>query len=323
MTTTPEHAPTADGPDLVDVRMHVVRPTEPVVGIVTRNEICTGPKHANFVRHIELDVAGTPLAGSFRAGQAFGVLAPGLDEHNKPHKLRLYSFACPSTGEDGSGAIISTTVKRVIDEHWDDHSLFLGVASNYLCDLQVGDEVRVTGPSGKRFVLPARPDEHDYLFFATGTGIAPFRGMVHELLARGVSSKIVLMMGSSYTTDLLYDDDFRKLEQAHDNLTYLTAISRQPQPDGSLGLYVQNRLDTHKSDLLPLLASGRGLIYVCGIAGMELGIFKTLARILDPQTLQHYLTLDETIAHDPASWNRRMIPKKIRPTRRVFLEVYA
>lgn len=312
-----------DGPELVEVRMHVVPLSDPAVGIVTSNEICTGPKHASFVRHIELDVSGTLLAGAFRAGQSFGVLPPGTDEHGQPHKMRLYSFACPTAGEDGNATIISTTVKRLDDEHWESGKLFQGVASNYLCDLQVGDEVRLTGPNGKRFVLPARPAEHDYLFFATGTGIAPFRGMIQELVAAAVPSRIVLVMGSAYASDLLYDDHFTQLAAEHANFSYLTAISRQPQRDGSPGLYVQDRLETHKADLIPLLASDRGLIYICGIAGMELGILQTLASILDSRILSSYLTIDQGLRDDPSSWNRRMIPKKIRPSRRIFIEVYA
>ncbi|MFG0275858.1 MAG: hypothetical protein ACF8QF_12470, partial [Phycisphaerales bacterium] len=168
------------------VQMHLVRPTEPAVGVVTRNELCTsGRKAAGFVRHIEIDVSRTPLAGNFRAGQSFGVIPPGEDGRGRPHSVRLYSIASPSRGEDGEGKVLSTTVKRTIDEHWDTHELFLGVASNYLCNLHEGDEVRVTGPNGKRFLLPEKPGEHDYLFIATGTGIAPFRGMVAELLDAG------------------------------------------------------------------------------------------------------------------------------------------
>ena len=39
----------------------------------------------------------------------------------------------------------------------------------------------MAGPNGKRFLLPTDRNAHDYLFLATGTGIAPFRGFIHEL----------------------------------------------------------------------------------------------------------------------------------------------
>ena len=55
------------------------------------------------------------------------------------------------------GCWTAANARRTIDEHWETHRLFLGVASNYLCDLKEGDKVTVTGPNGKRFVLPADP----------------------------------------------------------------------------------------------------------------------------------------------------------------------
>ena len=204
----------SDPPTLPSVKMNLARAREPVVGRVTHNELCMHGKSASFVKHLEIDVSGTVLAGNFAPGQSFGVITPGEDERGKPHKVRLYSIACPSWGEDGSGNVLSTTPKRLIDEHTPqrpgddprDHRLFLGVCSNYLCDLNEGDEVLLTGPSGKRFLLPQSPHEHGYLFVATGTGIAPFRGMLMELLESPdgpCKSRIDLVMGVPYTSDLL------------------------------------------------------------------------------------------------------------------------
>lgn len=311
------------GPVLPEARMHVATVTAPVVATVLSNEKCTASsKAAGFVRHITFDLSGTPLAGSFRSGQAFGVIPPGVDARGLSHKLRLYSIASPTAGEDGAGNVMATTVKRLIDEHWESHKLHLGVASNYLCDLAAGDKVHLTGPNGKRFLLPANPTEHDFVFFATGTGIAPFRGMIMDLLSSGAGSRVVLVMGSPYATDLLYHGEFSDLAARHSNFTYLTALSRERQADGTRPLYVQDRL-TESGDLLrPILSSSRGLIYVCGIAGMELGIFKTLAKTLAAEALEQYLGVDDEARTAIDSWDRRMIHKQIRPSKRVFLEVY-
>ncbi len=305
-----------------EVQMHVVRPTEPVTGRVVRNELCVGRKAASFVRHVEIDVSGTPLEKSFRAGQSFGVIAPGEDAKGKPHKVRLYSIAAPTAGEDGNGCVLSTTVKRVLDENWEDHKLFLGVASNYICDCQEGDEILVSGPNGKRFLIPAKPEDHDYVFIATGTGIAPFRGMLLDLLNSGCQSRIVLIMGVPYATDLIYDDFFRDLESKHTNFTYVTALSRHNQPDGKGPMYVQGRLETDRELLAPILRSDRALVYACGLAGMELGIFQEMARLLEGEDLEQYLQCDADALADVASWTRKMIHKQVKPTRRVFLEVY-
>lgn len=302
--------------------MHLHPPNDPGVGTVVSNEVCTAPKASGVIRHIAIDVAGTRLAGSFRAGQSFGVIPPGLDHTGRAHKLRLYSIASPTLGEDGRGQILSTTVKRLIGEHWETHRLFTGVSSNYLCDLAVGDRVTITGPSGKRFLLPARPEEHDYLFLATGTGIAPFRGMVRELAGAGGGSRIVLVMGSPYWTDLPYAGDFRSLADTNPRFSYFTAISRERQENGGPGMYVQDRLAAEREAVTALLSSERALVYICGIAGMELGIFQQMARLLPAAALEQYLRVDPQVMSDIPGWTRRMIQREIRPTRRVFLEVY-
>jgi len=310
---------------LPEVRMNVVRPSAPVVGRVVRNDICTASrKAAGFVRHIEIDVSGTPLAVSFRAGQSFGVIPPGVDvKTGKPNQVRLYSLACPSAGEDGAGAIVSTTVKRTIDEHWDDKTLFLGVASNYLCDLRLGEEVRLSGPNGKRFLLPVETDAHDYLFLATGTGIAPYRGMVRDLLADGCQRPITLIMGAPYRTDLLYHEEFIALAHRHANFTYLTAISRERDDDGGPGLYVHQRLALQRHVAAPGLLTGDTLVYICGIAGMEIGVARVLAEALTDDALGRYLTItDDALSADPAAWTRDTFKREARFTERVFIEVY-
>lgn len=297
-------------PVFPDVQMGLVRPKAPVIGRVVANDMCLKGKSASFIKHTVIDVSGTALAGNFRAGQSFGVIAPGTDEKGKPHKVRLYSIACPTWGEDGEAQHLSTTPKRVIDEFVaqkptddpDDHSLFLGVCSNYLCDLRVGDEVLLTGPQGKRFLLPAEPDAHNYLFIATGTGIAPFRGMLMELLLRpGAPStrRIDLIMGAPYDTDLLYDDLFTQLADEHATFSYHTALSREGDKQ-----YVSDLILKNMDYFRPLLADPATIIYVCGIEGMERGLFAGL------------------VAEDLADGYLEDRNGLMKPTARCLLEVY-
>lgn len=326
MTNVPKDpaaaTPAASQVHFPDAAMHLHSPADPGHGIVISNERCTAGKSHSFVRHVVIDASATRLAGNFRAGQSFGVIPPGHDHTGRPHKLRLYSIASPASGEDGQGRYIATTVKRTIDEHWETHKLFLGVASNYLADLQVGDSVALTGPNGKRFLLPADPAAHDYLFIATGTGIAPFRGMLHELDTAGFPSRAVLLMGSPYATDLLYDAELRALAARRTSFTYLTALSRQPQPEGGDPMYVDGRLRTHPEQIGSMLASERAVIYICGIAGMELGVLQRLASLLPPSILDQYVQIDPAVAADPRAWTRRMLHRELKITRRVLLEVY-
>ncbi len=315
----------APGPEIVlpEVKMHLHTPKDPATATIVRNELCTARKAAGFVRHVEIDVSGTSLVGQCLPGQAIGVLADGVDKDGKPHKVRLYSICSPSRGEDGKGAVIATTVKRMVDEHWESHALFTGVSSNFLCDRRPGDKVRVSGPNGKRFLLPVGRVDHDYVFFATGTGIAPFRGMLLDLIHEKSTSQIWLVMGAPYSTDLLYHGDFLQWEQTLPNFHYITAISREKQADGHDPLYIQDRVRTHRDRLLPVLKSEKTLLYICGVAGMELGIFQQLALNLDAQALSQYLECDSEALSDIRKWSRQMIHKQVRPTKRIFMEVYA
>ena len=161
------------------------------------------------------------------------------------------------------------------------------------------------------------------MFFATGTGIAPFRGMVIDLLESGCKSNVTLLMGSPYATDLLYHDFFLQMQEKYPNFQYITAISRERQADGHDPMYVQDRLATDRDKLLPKLTSPRTLIYVCGLAGMELGIFQQLALLLTGESLEQYLQVDRATLADIRSWNRQMMHRQIKATKRVFLEVYA
>jgi ferredoxin--NADP+ reductase len=225
--------------------------------------------------------------------------------------------------------VLSTTAKRLIDERYpevpgvEEHRLFLGVCSNYLCDINVGAEVQVSGPNGKRFVLPDDREAHDYLFVATGTGIAPFRGMVLELLEgpNGPgSSRIDLVMGAPYTTDLVYDDLFRRLEREHEGFTYHTAISREMREGGRRGLYVDRYIVEEIDRFRDLLAGSRTLIYVCGLLGMQWGLYGML---VGHGLHDGYLVVGDELANvDPDQWDTTAMRRHIRPTSRCMLEVY-
>ena len=322
--------PDSDAPALPEVALKLIRPKNPAIARVAGNTVCTYGKSNAWVRDIAVDVSGTALEGNFRVGQSFGVIPPGLDDKGKPHKVRLYSIASPDAGEDGAGKVICTPVKRVIDEFKpqkpgdpEGRGMFMGVCSNYLCDLSVGDEVRISGPVGKRFLLPVDPEQHDYVFVATGTGIAPFRGMVMGLLegqAQPIRSKIYLLMGSPYTSDLLYHDLFLRLESQYENFHYLQAISREPRPNGDRGIYVDALVEEHRDQLGPVLENPHTLMYLCGLAGMEFGMYRRLAQL---GLLDGYATLTDALDAVPVGeWTTAQMRKHIKPNPRCMLEVY-
>lgn len=302
---------------LPEVDFNVYTKNKPALVTIVENYICSAESSPNIVRHVTFDVAGTDLEGRVKVGQSIGFLAPGLDEKGKPHKLRLYSVSSPSKGEGGQPNLISTTVKRTIEEI--DGKLYLGVCSNYLADLKPGDKIEATGPSGKRFLLPENAGDFNYIFFATGTGIAPFRGMVKELLEKGIPGQIILVFGSPYRTDLLYSDYFFETERSHHNFHYLPLISREGRRADGSKKYVQTAIDDHKELLGPVLEQENTLIYLCGIKGMEKGVYHKLALHGYTRYLELRNNLEEKT---PADWDEEDLKRNVKPSDRTFEEVY-
>ncbi|CAN5286132.1 hypothetical protein BH23BAC3_BH23BAC3_18320 [soil metagenome] len=301
---------------LPEVELNIYSPKDPVETTVVENYIVTRESSPNIVRHITFDVSGTDLENRIRVGQSIGILPPGEDERGRPHKLRLYSVSSPTSGEHGKRHLVSTTVKRTIEEFKD--KLYLGVASNYLSDLKPGDKVKMTGPSGRRFLLPKNSHDFNYLFFATGTGIAPYRGMIKELFEEDYKKDCVLIFGCPYRTDLLYSDYLDEMDQKHDNFHFLKSISRENRRKDGSKFYVQTQLEEEEELLLPILRKENTLIYICGMKGMEIGIYKQLVRLNLLEYVQIKKDLPDSLDEIPTDKFKRFI----KPSDRTFEEVY-
>lgn len=303
---------------LPEVKLNIYSPKNPVEVPIVENWICSKEASPNFVRHVTFDVSGTNLEGRIQVGQSVGILPPGENEKGRPHKLRLYSVSSPTKGENGEGNLVSTTVKRTIEE-LEGNKLYLGVCSNYLADLQPGDTVKMTGPSGRRFLLPENAKNFNYIFFATGTGIAPYRGMVMELMEKGIENEIVLVFGCPYRTDLLYPDYFEPLDREHDNFHYLPYISREDRREDGSKKYVQTCLQDDADLMDPILKKENTLLYICGLKGMESGIYRTLAR----KGFEEYLDIREpAIEKEADEWDENDLKRYVKPSDRTFVEVY-
>ena len=267
----------------------------------------------NYDWHIVFDIDGCEMEGQYRIGQSVGVIPDG--RFNDPamnhihrglnSKVRLYSIASASWGDTWDGKTVSICVKREMNEDPETGELVFGAASNYICDAKPGDKVQLTGPVGKSFLLPDDPLDHDYVFVATGTGIAPYRGMLIELFNAGIERNVWLIFGVPYSTDIMYEADFRYFDEAHANFKFITAISREQKNERGGKRYVQDALVENESELIPLLEKQSTMLYMCGLKGMEYGIYQWLARIdsdlislpegLDAQAVQE-------LARDAAAW---------------------
>ncbi len=138
-----------------------------------------------------------------------------------------------------------------------------GVCSTFLADRVAARETRVGifVHSNKAFRPPAT-GETPMIMVGPGTGIAPFRGFLHERRATGARGKNWLLFGDQRsTTDFLYRDEMNAM-QADGLLTRLDlAWSRDQQEK----VYVQNRMLEHAAELYAWLEAGAHF-YVCGDA---------------------------------------------------------
>lgn len=136
-----------------------------------------------------------------------------------------------------------------------------GVASNYLCQLEDGAEVRVFVDRNSRFKLPTNPAT-DVIMIGPGTGIAPFRAFVQERSATEATGRNWLFFGNPhFTTDFLYQLEWQHaLEDGA--LTKMDVAFSRDQPEK---IYVQHKLLERATELYEWLQNGAHL-YVCGDA---------------------------------------------------------
>jgi len=201
-----------------------------------------------FIRVDELD------AFDFTAGQFVTLDLPISDKPSR--RWRSYSIAS-----------------------WPDHTNVFellivlmegGSGTQYLFNhVHVGSELSIRGPQGV-FTLP-QPVDTDLFFICTGTGIAPFRSMLHYILERNLPHEnLYLVFGCRTHRDLLYYDEMRGLETQIPRFRYLPTLSREEWA-GHRGyvhdLYEEICLDQRENRDLPETARPAHF-YLCGWKAM-------------------------------------------------------
>lgn len=174
-------------------------------GIVTRIENETYNTRRYWIQVPEVEVF------DFIPGQ---FVTLDLPIHEKPNKrIRSYSIA---SWPDGTNVFELLIV--LLDG---------GAGTTYLFnEVFEGSELTLRGPQGV-FLLP-NPIETDLYFICTGTGIAPFRSMVHYMQIHEVPHKdIYLLFGTRSTKDLVYFEEMKRLEQEVDKFHYIPTLSRE------------------------------------------------------------------------------------------------
>ena len=262
-----------------DVPVNLYKPKTPFIGTVTGNYSLLADGAIGRVNHITFDISGGDPELHYVEGQSIGIIPDGEDANGKPHKLRLYSIASTRHGDNLEGSTVSLCVRQL--QYEKDGETINGVCSTFLCDIEPGTKVRITGPVGKEMLLP--PDEDaNVIMLATGTGIAPMRAYLRRMFEPGerdknpgyqFRGKAWLFMGVPKTANLLYEDDFQRyLAEFPDNFIYTKAISREQENTKGGRMYIQDRVLEHAEEIFGMIEDSRTHVYMCGLRGMEPGI---------------------------------------------------
>jgi ferredoxin-NADP reductase len=163
---------------------------------------------------------------SFLPGQ---FITMDLPIHEKKAK-RLRSYSIASAPEGNSVELVIVLLPG-------------GLGTEYLFNkINIGSAIDIRGPLG-HFVLPdVLPD--DFFMICTGTGIAPFRSMLHFIHTNKIAHKnLYLISGVRTQKDLLYHAEMMELSEKLEKFTYLPTLSRE-EWKGASG-YVHALYQTH------------------------------------------------------------------------------
>lgn len=191
------------------------------------------------VRHFVFEVLGIDRL-SFTPGQFLSVVA----EREGKKINRAYSIASPPDGNR-----FELCLNRVRE----------GVFSPYMFELNAGEVVNLRGPYG---VFAWREPASDSVLVATGTGIAPFRGMLHDRLRHDSAHQFTLVFGVRHQHGLLYRQEFEALQRRHPSFRFWPTLTRpEPSWTGRIG-----RVQQHVCEAV---GDRRDVdVYICGLKEM-------------------------------------------------------
>ncbi|MET9968671.1 sulfite reductase flavoprotein subunit alpha [Streptomyces sp. NPDC006356] len=183
-----------------------------------------------------------------------GSAAPGLGEllpFLRPLQARQYSIASSPLAHPDRVHLTVASVR---------YGRYEGVASTYLAD-RVDSAAGVFLQPNASFGVPA-DDAAPMVMIGPGTGIAPFRGFLHERAARGAAGRNWLFFGDQHrATDFVYEDELTELRRRG----VLTELDLAFSRDQAEKVYVQTRMRERSRELYAWLEEGAH-VYVCGDA---------------------------------------------------------
>jgi CDP-4-dehydro-6-deoxyglucose reductase len=160
-------------------------------------------------------------------------------------KTRSYSVASAPEGNNVLELVISLNEQ--------------GLGTPYLFnEVKVGSILPLSQPAGK-FMKPPVALDTDICLVCTGTGIAPFRSFLRDLIHKNTPHKnIDLIFGTRYEKDVLYMQEMEQLSQAMPGFSFTTVLSREENPSVGKKGYVHQVYQELYADKRP------ANFYLCG-----------------------------------------------------------
>jgi Na+-transporting NADH:ubiquinone oxidoreductase subunit F len=180
-------------------------------------------------------------------GQYVQLLAP-VYEKSSEEVYRAYSMS----GDPADKAAIETIIRLVPG----------GICTTYCFEhLKVGDTVNVNGPYGD---FRLSDTDAPIVFVAGGSGMAPIKCMLHEMLSTRNARKATYYFGANTVKDMFLAEQMRAFESQLAGFRFVPAVAA-PQSDehweGQVGLVT----DVVRRDLKN---AARAEAYLCGSPGM-------------------------------------------------------
>jgi ferredoxin--NADP+ reductase len=237
------------------------------------------PANTEEIREIMLEVEDPEFR--CQVDQSFGVLVKHDSEFGNEYHHRLYSVADIPSRNDGKTQL-TMLVKRC--SYVDDFNgeLYQGVASNYLCDRQLGDVITVTGPFELPFKIPADKNAN-LILIGMGTGIAPFRAFVKHIYAdvKDWKGKIRLFYGAKSGLELLYlNDKDGDLTSYYDEATFEAFHALSPRPHWQDPISLDAAIEERAEEVLEMLSYSKTYIYIAGYEKVKENLNKAFINIM-------------------------------------------
>lgn len=223
------------------------------------------PDSSDEVRRIVLRINAPSYY--FLEGQSIGVMTPGPHPFGNKSHHRYYTIANAEKSADGEGVELELLVRRCfyIDEVSGEQ--YPGEASNYLCDLQPGNNVSITGPYRSPFLIPADKTSN-LLMLGTGTGIAPFRAFLRRVYQEESQwgGKVRLFYGARSGAEMLYmNDQNNDLANYYDQATFQAIQSLSKGVLKDEGDALQSGVDAHATEIWDMLQDEKTHVYLSGM----------------------------------------------------------